>query len=57
MKKKLAMLLAATMLAFVLYCAMAIWAFAAASARRGWLVALACMALPALHLLLTKALQ
>ena len=49
--------LAATMLAFVLYCAMAIWAFAAASARRGWLVALACMALPALHLLLSKAVQ
>lgn len=44
----------ATMLAFVLYCAMAIWAFSAASAARAWRVALGCAALPALHLLLTE---
>ena len=45
--------LGATMLAFVLYCAMAIWAFSAASPGRAWLVGSGCMALPALHLLLT----
>lgn len=49
--------LGATMLAFVLYCAMAIWAFSAASAGRAWVIALACSALPALHLLLTEAMQ
>ena len=49
--------LGATRLAFVLYCAMAIWAFSAASATRAWLIALACCALPALHLLLLEALS
>lgn len=44
----------ATMLAFALYCAMAIWAFSAASAIRAWLVALACCVPPALHLLLRE---
>lgn len=47
----------ATMLAFVLYCAMAIWAFAAASVARAWWVALMCAALPATHLLIREALQ
>lgn len=46
--------LSATMLAFALYCAMAIWAFSAASAIRAWLVALACCVPPALHLLLRE---
>ena len=46
--------LGATMLAFVLYCAMAIWAFSAVTATRAWLAALACCALPALHLLLRE---
>ena len=46
--------LSSTMLAFALYCAMAIWAFSAASAIRAWLVALACCVPPALHLLLRE---
>ena len=49
--------LGATMLAFVLYCAMAIWAFSAACATRAWLVALACCAPPALHLLLREVMS
>lgn len=46
----------ATMLAFVLYCAMVIWAFAARSVARAWWVALACAALPAAHLLVREVL-
>ena len=49
--------LGATMLAIVLYCAMAIWAFSAACATRAWLVALACCAPPALHLLLREVMS
>ena len=46
----------ATMLAFLLYCAMVIWAFAARSVARAWWVALACSALPAAHLLVREVL-
>ncbi len=47
--------LAATLSSFALYCALVIWAFAAASATRAWLVAGALCCLPAAHLLLTGA--
>lgn len=44
--------LSATLLAFALYCALVIWAFAAASARRAWTISLLCAAVPGIHLLL-----
>lgn len=49
---RLQAVLTATMLAFTLYCALVIWAFAAASARRAWAVSLLCAAVPGAHLLL-----
>lgn len=49
--------LAATQLSFALYCALVIWAFAAASARRAWLVTAALCAAPGAHLLLNGALS
>jgi hypothetical protein len=42
----------ATMLAFVLWCVVAIWAFCARRALHAWLVCLACALPPALHLYL-----
>lgn len=47
--------LAATMLAFVLYCTLVIWAYSAATATRAWLVAGVLAAIPALHLLVMGA--
>lgn len=44
--------LTATLLSFVLYCAVVIWAFAATSAGRAWWVTVALCSLPAAHLLL-----
>lgn len=49
--------LAATQLSFALYCALIIWAFAASSVRRAWLVTAALAAIPAAHLLLSGALS
>ncbi|WP_185267582.1 hypothetical protein [Halopseudomonas xiamenensis] len=49
--------LAATQLSFALYCAVIIWAFAAASARRAWLVTAGLCAVPAIHLLFKGALS
>lgn len=48
--------LAATMLAFIAYCAVAIWAFSAATALRAWLITGACAVLPTLHLLVRELL-
>ncbi|SDS80704.1 hypothetical protein SAMN05216198_2834 [Halopseudomonas litoralis] len=47
--------LAATQLSFALYCAVIIWAFAAASVRRAWLVTAGLCAVPATYLLLNGA--
>ena len=47
--------LAATMLAFIVYCTLCIWAFCAASARRAWVAFLVLAALPALHLWMAGA--
>ncbi len=47
-------LLIAMMLSFVLMCALAIWAFSAATAWRAWSVALLLAAIPATHLLLKE---
>lgn len=47
--------LAATQLSFALYCTVIIWAFAASSARRAWLVTAGLAAIPAAHLLLRGA--
>jgi len=44
--------LAATMLSFALYCALAVWAFCAASAGRAWKGAALLAAPMALHLML-----
>ena len=49
--------LAATQLSFALYCAVIIWAFAASSVRRAWLVTAGLAAIPAAHLLLRGALS
>ena len=48
--------LAASQLSFALYCAMVIWAFAAATPLRAWIVTGALCTLPVLHLLLVGAL-
>ncbi|MBB3103849.1 hypothetical protein [Azomonas macrocytogenes] len=45
------------MLSFALMCALAIWAFSAASAWRAWGVALLLAAIPAVHLLLKEILS
>lgn len=44
--------MAATMFAFLLYCALVIWAYSAANLRRAWAVASALAAIPGCHLLL-----
>lgn len=49
--------LTATMLAFLFYCALAIWAFCARSAKRAWGVSLVLALLPLLHLLVIKVWQ
>ncbi len=47
--------LTATVLSFALYCALVIWAFAAASASRAWWVTGVLCGLPAAHLMLAGA--
>ena len=42
--------MAATLFSFALYCALVIWAYSAATARRAWSVAAVVAALPAAHL-------
>ncbi|PRB78987.1 hypothetical protein [Pseudomonas sp. MYb185] len=49
--------LTATQLSFALYCALIIWAYAASTARRAWLVTAVLCAVPAAHLLLSGALS
>lgn len=43
--------LTATMLAFLVYCALVIWAFCARSAKRAWAVSVGLALVPLLHLL------
>ncbi|WP_397473840.1 iron transporter [Pusillimonas sp.] len=47
--------MAATLLSFALYCALAVWAYSAATARRAWAVAAVLAVLPAGHLALRWA--
>ena len=47
--------MAATLLSFVLYCALVIWAYSANTARRAWTLAALLAAVPAGHLALRWA--